>query len=124
MRNLAVLLGLGTLFVGGCAVTRLDLATDPARMTIIQRQQVSLPGSHDTLCVHIEDITGGQVLLSVRASTGRPVVDTMSVEQGDIVPFPVGAREYYLRVIELRNLPIGDDFGVFEVSASRVAKTQ
>lgn len=111
--------GLAVLLLSGCAVTNVGFADDPIRMTIIQRQSKRVPGSPGALKIEIGDITGGQVLLSIRGTFNRAVVDTLSVEPGDVVPFRVGKNDYRLRVLELRNLLVGDDFGVFEISAAR-----
>ncbi len=108
--------GLVSLLVTGCTVTKLDLAHGPIRMTIVQRQSKPVPGSKGTIEVEIGDITSGQVLLSIRGVSNTDIVDTVSVEPGDVVPIPIGKNEYYLKVIELRNLIVGHDFGVFEIS--------
>ncbi len=108
--------GLGSLLVAGCTVTKIDFGNDPIRMTIIQRHSKAIPGSRNTVKVKIGDITGGQVLLSVHGVLRNTIVDTVSVEPGDVVSISIGKNEYFLRVIELRNLLVGDDFGVFEIS--------
>lgn len=87
-------------------------------MTIIQRDTKPIPGSKNTLKVRLGDITEGQVLLSIHGMYDKVVVDTVSVHPGDVVPFQVGENKYHLTVIELRNLFVGDDFAVFEVSAA------
>ncbi len=108
--------GLGSLLVAGCTVTKIDFGNDPIRLTIIQRHSKAIPGSRNTIKVKIGDIIGGQVLLSVHGVLHNTIVDLVSVEPGDVVPIPIGKNEYSLRVIELRNLFMGDDFGVFEIS--------
>jgi len=113
-KRLLLLLPLFT--VVGCTATRLDLPSDPVRMTIIQRQAKTIPGSRNTVKVQLGDITGKQVLLSIRGGQNQPIVDTRSVEEGDRVAFDLKDGKYTLRVVELRNLMVGDDFGVFEVS--------
>ena len=100
----------------GCAATRLALPNDPVRMTVLQRHTKVIPGSQEQVQISLDDITGGQVLLSIRGPDGK-IVDAVSVRAGDVIPFAVGRHEYYLRVVELRNFLTGDDFGVFEISA-------
>lgn len=115
MRRLAFL-GVLLFCLGGCTVSRLDLPDDPFRMTIVQRRAKAIPGSRNTVKVHLDDITGGQVLLEIRGFGGKVIVDTTSVKAGDTVPFRLAEGDYYLHVLELRNLIVGNDFGVFEIS--------
>ena len=110
--------GVAVLCVAGCTVSRLDFPGNTVRMTIIQRDTKPIPGSKNTLKVRLGDITEGQVLLSIHGMYDKVVVDTVSVHPGDVVPFQVGENKYHLTVIELRNLFVGDDFAVFEVSAA------
>ena len=110
--------GLASLCLTGCTVTRLDLPTEPVRMTIVQRHAKPIPGSKNMVGVRIGDITGGQVLLTVDRMCRKAIVDTVSVQTGDVIPFRLGENQYYLKVIELRNLLIGDDFGVFDISST------
>jgi hypothetical protein len=92
----------------------------PFQVTIVQRHTKPITQIHEALKIHIGDITGGQVLLEVIAEGLRmPLVDTVSVQPGDVVPVPCGDKEYYLTVVELRNFLIGDDFAVLEISAKR-----
>lgn len=110
--------GVAVMCVAGCTVSRLDFPGDTVRMTMIQKHTKTIPGSKNTLKVRLGDITGRQVLLSIHGVYNKPVVDTVSVHHGDVVPFRVGENKYFLTVIELRNLIVGDDFAVFEISAT------
>lgn len=117
MRKLACT-SLALLCFPGCMVGRLDLPADPLQITLIQRHTKALPGSDGTVRLHIADITGGQVLLSIRGVGDKTIVDTRSVQVGDVVPFELKKKRYRLKVIQLRNFAVGDDFGVFEISAA------
>ncbi len=114
-----VLLLVPMFLLTGCTATQLHLPTDPVQLTIIQRHAKSIPGSNNTVRIQLDDITADQVLLSIRASTNRPIVDTRSVKEGDVIPFDLKRARYFLRVVELKNLLIGNDFGVFEVSTAQ-----
>lgn len=114
MRRLLVL---AFVMFPGCTATRLSLPTDPVRLTIVQRQSKGIPGSNKSVRVRVGDITGRQVLLSIRRPFGGTIVDTVSVKKGDVVPFDLGDQRYFLKVVKLRNVLTGDDFGVFEVSS-------
>ncbi len=96
---------------------KFELRSDPARITVLQRRSKPIPGFHGVIKVRIGDITHGQVLVEIISEDIlRPVVDTISARQGDVIPFVLGGTEYYVSVIELRNLLVGDDFGVFEIT--------
>jgi hypothetical protein len=99
---------------------KIELPNDPLRITVVQRRSKAVPGFHGAVTIRIGDITHGQVLLEiVSEDVLRPVVDTHSVQEGDVTPFKLGSAEYYLSVVELRNFLIGDDFAVFEISTKR-----
>lgn len=102
----------------------IELPSDPLRMTVVQRHSKAVPGFHGAIKVRIGDITHGQVLLEIISEEVlRPVVDTISVREGDVTPFTLGSAEYYATVVELRNFLIGDDFAVFEISTTRPDET-
>ncbi len=103
--------------LSGCTASRLSLAEEPVRITVIQRQIKAIPGSNKTITVRLGDITQRQVLTSVHGFLGETIVDTVSLREGDVVPLQLSGNRYYLRLVELRNLVIGDDFAVFEVSS-------
>ena len=104
----------------GCAAT-LRLPADPLEMTILQRQTRAIPGSGKRVLIRLGDVTGGQVLLTIHTNHNTVLLDTRSVKPGDVVPFDVGEQRFFLSVTDLRNFLTGDDFGVFEVSATRPA---
>ncbi len=104
--------------LSGCTASRLSLGEEPVRITVIQRQIKAIPGSNKTITVKLGDITGRQVLTTVRGFLGETIVDTISLREGDVVPLQLSGARYYLKLVELRNLVIGDDFAVFEVSSA------
>ena len=101
----------------GCGAPRLELTEDPLRVTVRQRQADVIPGSGDRLVLKVDDVTAGQVLVSIDDRYDGAVVRTRSVRRGDVTEFRVGDRTYYLSVVELRNFLAGEDFGVFEISS-------
>jgi len=101
----------------GCSQP-LRLPEEPVRMTIVQRTAAAVPGSNEQVFVHLGDITGGQVLLEMRGSGGKQVLNLRSVRKGDVIPFELGSETYSLSVVELRNFTT-DDFAVLEISSSR-----
>ena len=101
-----------------------ELSSDPIKLTVVQRRSKPVPGFRAGINLKIGDITHEQALLEIVSLDFRkPIVDTMSVQQGDVIPFTLGGVQYYLSVVELRNLLVGDDFGVFEISTKRPEQT-
>jgi hypothetical protein len=94
---------------------RLDFPWDRATVTIYQRCSRGLPGSHGNLMLHIGDITAGQVLVSVYGETHEPLIDMVSLRQGDTVRLPLAEEEYVLVLDRLVNVLIGRDYAVFSL---------
>ena len=107
----------------GCAAT-LKLPADPLEMTILQRQTRAVPGSNERVLIRLGDVTGGQVLLTILTNHDTVLLDTQSVKPGDVVPFDVGEQRFFLSVSDLRNFLTGEDFGIFELSATRPVPPQ
>jgi len=115
------------LTAAGCAATArptLDLAADPARLTIVQKHSKPIPGLEGAAAIRIYDIRWGKVLFEIVGEGGRTIVDTVSVKRNDVVPFMLGGRKYYVRVVELKNVFAGDDHGVFEVTTQEPAQNR
>jgi hypothetical protein len=86
------------------------LTADGMTVTIKQRSSAWLPGGK--LKLHLDDITGGQVIISVTDTGGRVVLGPKSVTTGD--KFSVGGMDGH--VIRLENMAVGSgDFGEFQV---------
>lgn len=96
----------------------LDVPPEGARFTIPQRSEAPLPGARKWLRVEIDDITAGQVQLTVRAAGGPLLVDRVSVRERDRVPLRVGGRDYAIVVEKLENLLIGEDWAELRVLAA------
>ncbi len=97
----------------GHARGRLFSRWDDYRVPIYQRTRMKLPGPHGTLRVQLEDITRGQVLVSVYGIGGTVIASHTSMKEGDELPISVGGEDYILRLDRLVNLLIGADYGVF-----------
>jgi len=95
---------------------KLDLP-EPASVTIIQRNSKPLPGSRGYLTLSIDDITGGQVLVTVRSGDGQAFIDQRSMRQGETATFEFNGAQYALTIEKMVNLLIGDDWAVFSISA-------
>ena len=90
-------------------------------LTLKQRSSKAIPGSDERIFLQVDDITGGQVLISVRDDEGKTVLDDVSAKQGEVVSFKVEAKTYFVRVKELQNFLVGNDIAVLEVATDRDA---
>lgn len=83
-------------------------------VTLKQRESRWLPGGR--LELSIDDITGGQVLVTVSDDAGDVLLGPKSVRGGDAIDFalPQGAS-FRLEVLKLTNLLTGDDFAEFRI---------
>lgn len=100
----------------GPARGRSSCRWDDLRVPIYQRTQMRLPGRHGTLRVQLEDITRGQVLVSVYGVGGTEIAGRRSMKEGDELPISARGEDYILRLDKLVNRLIGDDYGVFSFS--------
>ncbi|MHC4201994.1 MAG: hypothetical protein ACYSU0_18550 [Planctomycetota bacterium] len=111
------------LTAAGCASTT-GLTLDPVRLTIVQKHSKPIPGLEGAAAIRIHNISWGKVLFEIVGEGDRTIVDTISVKQNDVVPFMLGGRKYYVRVVELKNVFAGDDHGVFEVTTREPAQNR
>lgn len=83
------------------------------RVPIYQRTQMRLPVPHGTLYVQLQDITRGQVLVSVSGVGGTVIASPTSMKEEDEMSISVGDKKYILRLDRLVNLLLRDDYGLF-----------
>ncbi|MFH1421696.1 MAG: DUF5329 family protein [Planctomycetota bacterium] len=82
---------------------------------VYQHRCGSIPGTNDYLLVRLDDITGGQVLLSIENANYKSIIDKTAVKAGDVLEFTFGENKYKLFVKQLVNVLIGDDWSEIEV---------
>lgn len=87
----------------------------PVEFTVWQRSTTPLPKSDGKLLLTLDDITRGQVLVTVASYDGKPVVATRSLRENDIIEFSVGKHTYKLKLKTLTNKLIGNDSAVFQL---------
>ncbi len=97
------------LFAFDLVPQRLRLPDDGGRLVVQQRRRTTLPGTDGWLRVHLEDITGGTVLLDLTTATGQSLVRSRLVRERDFVEFSLGEQKCVLVVESLVNLLVGDD---------------
>jgi hypothetical protein len=82
------------------------------QVTIKQSDKAWLPGGQYQL--HLDDITGRQVLASATDASGRVVFGPTSVKKGAIFAIPSAERPAMrVKVVRLENMLAGGDFGEF-----------
>ena len=91
---------------------RLDSAVE---FSASQRTTTPLPESDGKLVLTLDDITAGQVLVTLSWHDGKPVVATRSVRQGEIVTVTVNSHTYKLKLEKLTNVLIGEDAALFRL---------
>lgn len=80
----------------------------PVTMKVAQRTTTAVPGAEGQLSITVDDITRGQVMISLLDKHRKPVVGPASVRQDQEISFRLGESTYAARVLELSNALIGD----------------
>lgn len=98
------------------------LALDgPTTLRVVQRHSAPLPGSREYLRLHLGDISGGKVTVSITADDGTTLVDQRVAREGDRVEFALADGRYVLRVDRLVNMLVGDDHAEFSIEPATAA---
>lgn len=82
--------------------------------TAYQRSTSELPYSGGSILIALDDITRGQVMVSISWKGGSTIVASRSLRQGDIIIFEVGDYSYKLKLDFLNNVLIGEDLAEFK----------
>lgn len=90
----------------------------PMTVTVKQRSTTTVPGSEDELMVTIDDVTRGQVMVSLAEKDGSPILGPVSMKEDDSALFQFDQASYSIRVNELANALVGDDFASFVIDAA------
>jgi hypothetical protein len=85
-------------------------------MTVKQRSTTIVPGSNDSVRLTIDDITRGQTITSLASKDGKPIMSPTSLSAGQSATFVVNDVKHIVRLKELKNALIGDDFATFEIA--------
>jgi hypothetical protein len=89
----------------------------PVELTVKQRSTTAVPGSDEALRITIDDITAGQVIVSLADKEGSSVFAAASLKEGETAEFAFQQQKYRLTVNELDNELIGEDFATIVVSS-------
>lgn len=99
----------------------LTIPNDGFEFSLEQRHSIQLPSHLANTYCEIDDITGGQTILTIKSS--ESIIISRSISEGDIINFSISNKTYNLECIELKNYLIGDDFAIFKISEDS-AKTE
>lgn len=86
-----------------------------------QRSTTAIPGTDEVLRVTIDDITANQVRASLTLKDGTSVLTDRSMVPGDAAAFEFGSASYQLKLKQLNNALIGEDFATFLVQPASLA---
>lgn len=102
------------------AVTKppLELPADGATVRLVQRTSADLPGSGGAYTIAIDDITGGQTVLTIGREDGGGVLVSKSARPQDTVAFTIDTHAYEVVVEALDNQLVGDDTASLRVRAA------
>jgi hypothetical protein len=81
----------------------------PIEMTVKQRTTTPVPGSEEALSVTIDDVTRGQVMVSLAGKDGNVVLGPTSLAEGKSAKFKLGEKSYSVTLSELDNELVGED---------------
>ncbi|MBA4020453.1 MAG: hypothetical protein C0483_25105 [Pirellula sp.] len=91
-----------------------ELKDLPVVVTVKQRTSEVVPGSEGKLQVTIDDITRGQVIVSLSHRKHGLSIGPTSLRPDDTKLFKLGSESYQLRLKSLNNALLGDDFAELE----------
>jgi len=100
------------------AAPAFKLTTVPAEVTVKQRSTTSVPGSNGELLLTLDDITRGQVMASLATASGEFLLPPRSMSSDDTASFRIGKSSYTLKLNQLNNALVGEDFATFNISES------
>lgn len=87
----------------------------PETVLVVQRTECAIPSTLDApLRVHLGDITGGQVLTTIRTAEGGTVVPLRALRVGDVAEFDWEGERYAVGISRMVNYLIGDDYAEVE----------
>jgi hypothetical protein len=116
---LLLIAGLGFVgyhFVGPGLVPVPSITGLPVTMKVKQRSTTPIPGSNDKLSLSIDDITEGQVMVTMVGADGKPVMGARSLQARTTAPFDFDGTTYTLAVDKLDDSLLGDDFATITIS--------
>lgn len=111
------------LWAAGCSTEPAAVPSGPAlrglpvEMAVWQRSTTIVPGSDGALRLTVDDITHGQVMITLLGRDGETVLGATSLAAGGTAEFRLGGVLHTLTLKSLRNVLIGNDSATFVISA-------
>ena len=87
-------------------------------MLVKQRSTTNIPGSANEIAITVEDITRGQVVVSLIRKNNVALLGPLSMKQDDSAVFQFVDKNYSLKLAQLNNALVGDDVASFVISES------
>ncbi len=107
--------------VAAARVTAPQIAPLPLEMRVEQRTTTAVPGTDGHLRLTVDDITRGQVMVSLATDAGETVLATGSLKPSASAQFRYGDTPYELKLSKLENALAGKDYGTFVIGAGAPA---
>lgn len=104
-------------------VAAAPIAEVPVTLTLEQRSMTPIPGSDGQLSLTIDDITRGQVAVSILDADNRALAGPVSLTAGQTVPVRVEGTDYHLRLEKLSNALVGSDFATLVIDVASGSDT-
>ncbi|MEM6393230.1 MAG: DUF5329 domain-containing protein [Planctomycetota bacterium] len=133
-RTLSLLLAFTTLAFTGCsepsapppAPSPAALSGLPLEITIRQRSTVPVPENDGQLLITLDDVTRGQVIVSVATPDGQPLLAPRSMQPNTSTDLFFNGQPLRLTLTQLDNSLTGDDFATFTLTedTGRLTETQ
>lgn len=95
------------------AKNKLNISNEGFEFVLFQRKEIELPSDSGNVFCYIDDITGGQTQLKIRA--GEKVILDDYFTDGKKVEFNFNDGKYFIECKELINKLLGEDYGRFKV---------
>lgn len=89
----------------------------PVQLTLAQRSTTEVPGSEGAVRVTVDDITRGQVGVTLLAADGTALLAPTSLAPTASATFLLAGREHQIRLERLENALVGQDFATLTISA-------
>jgi hypothetical protein len=88
----------------------------PVEMLVKQRTTSAVPGSDAKLLLTIDDITDGQVMVTIATDRGGAILPTRSLKNKESAEFEFEAVDYKLTLRQLDNALVGEDSATFVIT--------
>jgi ABC-type phosphate transport system auxiliary subunit len=90
-------------------------------ITVKQRSTTPVPGTDEALRLTIDDITADKVMTSLAMKDGASVLAGRLMSQGEAAAFDYQGAAYRLKLKQLNNALIGEDFATFVIQPASIA---